>query len=682
MLPKRFNSNRLSVLDSIKFSIPLLQSIAELQPMSEISTLSDDESKQFIKFYEKIISLINQCESLDDFKNIKAPMQSVYDTNQRYLLTKIIDNAQEHFKIKNRITDGETCPIFRFQAYQTDIHNDMTNEKNIEHEQKMEQSNDAYIGINAQSSIIFWNKAAHQLFGWSKEEVLHTKTLESTILPVEILGTHGVHVSNCSKNTPDSHNKIGLQREIEARKKGAQQQFPIAIKILSVGRDDSFRCYAQIKAVTPEKEEQKKYRSEQANNNEEKNTETIFRNLYHTSITDYANVLLGYLKEKIPGKNRPNTYSSQLKKVFGDYEPSITDMLDLKILSSKTDHFLNYFFNQSLDSSQKAFQSEKSTNIIKIASPIEANGLNLTIQSNRIVDIKGHIASIGNAYKDAYEHAHNKIRYCFNDATLYYLSISTQSTSNLMPFYCSPLSKTSPFNKLLQYIDELPSHDEIIQFKEIHKQSITQLNRLIEEIRASNAYNLSTTDICSKMLIKQKKILIMLRGNLSNSESKLNQINKKLHNYIDRSIKSMDKHSFDYSAGNSDTDSISSIRSIPSSIPSPIPDLIPGTIPFSTPCRSQEKSNKQRTAPADYNQETKNPQEFVVNSPSEPTRTLHHPDSTHRICSCLCAQSSDATQDQNMSFFSPRSSQPARRYKVNTAKIAPSAPPTPSMKYN
>lgn len=110
-------------------------------------------------------------------------------------------------------------------------------------------ANDAIIMIDDQGHATYWNRAAHEIFGFSGEEVLG-KELTEFIVPERYRGAHYVGFQGFRKTGQGRH--IGKTIELAGlRKKG--EEFPLELSLSSVKHKDRWYAVATIRDITERK---------------------------------------------------------------------------------------------------------------------------------------------------------------------------------------------------------------------------------------------------------------------------------------------------------------------------------------------------------------------------------------------------------------------------------------------
>jgi PAS domain S-box-containing protein/putative nucleotidyltransferase with HDIG domain len=187
--------------------LDLIRKIKELHPATECIMLTGNSSN----------------ESAIDAVNIGAYgyMTKPYDIEQ---LMQMINGA---------INKHESDEIFR-------VINDTVN--------------DAIIMADGNSKILYWNKAAEKIFGYSAEKIIG-RTLQETIIPKKYQEAH----SDCMDKFKNSDDGIvgGKTMEFSAIRKGGTE-FPIEMSLSSVKRKGQWQAVSIIRDITERKQAEEK----------------------------------------------------------------------------------------------------------------------------------------------------------------------------------------------------------------------------------------------------------------------------------------------------------------------------------------------------------------------------------------------------------------------------------------
>ncbi|WKN41379.1 PAS domain S-box protein [Tunicatimonas pelagia] len=115
-------------------------------------------------------------------------------------------------------------------------------------EEVLEQAVDSVVTINSDKIVTFYNKAAEQMFGYSREEVLGQNV--KMIVPMEHRGNHDQYVE--SNMTTGENKVVGQGRNLEmVRKDGSKFWGNLSLSKVKVG--DALQYTAFIKDITQEK---------------------------------------------------------------------------------------------------------------------------------------------------------------------------------------------------------------------------------------------------------------------------------------------------------------------------------------------------------------------------------------------------------------------------------------------
>ena len=114
--------------------------------------------------------------------------------------------------------------------------------------------NDAIIMADGNSKILYWNKAAEKIFGYSAEKIIG-RTLQETIIPKKYQEAH----SDCMDKFKNSDDGIvgGKTMEFSAIRKGGTE-FPIEMSLSSVKRKGQWQAVSIIRDITERKQAEEK----------------------------------------------------------------------------------------------------------------------------------------------------------------------------------------------------------------------------------------------------------------------------------------------------------------------------------------------------------------------------------------------------------------------------------------
>ncbi|WP_298140318.1 PAS domain S-box protein [Flavobacterium sp.] len=256
-------------------------------------------------------------------------------------ITKILNNRKvvvdELLEMKNgKFLERDYIPIYIKNEYKGHLwkYTDITSR--IESKLLLEQSEErnrlimnsalnAIINIDIHGKIIFWNKQAETIFGWTREEVLG-KTLQETIIPNQHKKSHVNGMSHYMKTGEGP--ALNKQLELPALKKDGTE-FPVEIAIIPIKQNNELFFCSFIQDISERKKsenklkfQEEKYRNIIANMNlgmiEVNNDETIlFANQSFCKIS-------GYELDELIGKNPSKLF------VFGENVEKIEQKKQLR----------------------------------------------------------------------------------------------------------------------------------------------------------------------------------------------------------------------------------------------------------------------------------------------------------------------------------------------------------------
>lgn len=130
-------------------------------------------------------------------------------------------------------------------------------ERNLEEEKAhfvatIENANDAFVEIDNRGKIQAWNRAAEQLFGWSKNEV-HDRDLAEIIIPPEVRSRH--HTGFARFLSTGKSEMMGKRIEVLALKKSGES-FPAELTLGFAKTNSSLFVNAFLHDISERKERQ------------------------------------------------------------------------------------------------------------------------------------------------------------------------------------------------------------------------------------------------------------------------------------------------------------------------------------------------------------------------------------------------------------------------------------------
>ena len=120
----------------------------------------------------------------------------------------------------------------------------------------IETAGDAFIAIDADSTVLEWNQAAERIFGWSRDEILG-RTLPETIIPEH---QRDAHLRGLERFHATGHGAvIGRRIEITGRRRDGTE-LPVELTPWAVGTGDNVRFNAFVADITKRKEFERQLR--------------------------------------------------------------------------------------------------------------------------------------------------------------------------------------------------------------------------------------------------------------------------------------------------------------------------------------------------------------------------------------------------------------------------------------
>ena len=107
-------------------------------------------------------------------------------------------------------------------------------------------SHDAIIMINSQSQVVYWNRAAERIFGYTDKEIIG-RNVSHYILPQADASTHTERIAGFGKDT--FADVTGRTLELTARRKSGDH-FPIELSLSAVDLNGSWHAVASIRDIT------------------------------------------------------------------------------------------------------------------------------------------------------------------------------------------------------------------------------------------------------------------------------------------------------------------------------------------------------------------------------------------------------------------------------------------------
>ena len=120
----------------------------------------------------------------------------------------------------------------------------------------VETADDAFIAIDADSTILEWNRAAERIFGWTREEAIG-RTLPETIIPAV---HREAHIRGLSRYmTSGSGAVLNRRLELTACRKD-KSELPVELTPWAIGHGEGVRFNAFVSDITERKEFERQLR--------------------------------------------------------------------------------------------------------------------------------------------------------------------------------------------------------------------------------------------------------------------------------------------------------------------------------------------------------------------------------------------------------------------------------------
>lgn len=178
--------------------------------------------------------------------------------------------------------------------------------------QTLEQALDAVVTIDARNEITFFNRAAEQLWGYSRDEVLGQNV--KMLVPVDIQSAHDTYVNN---NRKTGHNKIvGASREVLMPRKDGRQVW-VSLALSRVDLDGQVRYTAFVRDITAERDAR-----EIINQTLEQALDAVITIDQDNKVTFFnaaAETLWGYSRSEVLGQNVKMLVPSDIRSAHDGY---------------------------------------------------------------------------------------------------------------------------------------------------------------------------------------------------------------------------------------------------------------------------------------------------------------------------------------------------------------------------
>ncbi len=236
---------------------------------------------------------------------IQANHDDFVNDNRRTRINKIVGTNRE---IEIPRKDGSTIwanlslarvengDSIRYTAFVRDVSEERRQREYIR--QVLEQAIDGVVSIDADNKVTFFNKAAEELWGYSREEVLGKNV--KMLVPVELQQNHDGYIE--ANRTTGVDKIVGTSREVPVfRKDGSQRWGNLALSRIKIGNE--FLYSAFIKDVTEDVKRRKEFETLSLVANETDNSVVITDSMGRI---EYVNPgftkLTGYTIEQAQGK--------------------------------------------------------------------------------------------------------------------------------------------------------------------------------------------------------------------------------------------------------------------------------------------------------------------------------------------------------------------------------------------
>lgn len=181
-----------------------------------------------------------------------------------------------------------------YSAFVKDISTEKTARETID--QTLEQALDAVITIDESNTVIFYNKAAEKLWGYSAREVIGKNV--KMLVPKAIQANHDNYVN--SNRTTGKDKIVGTAREVEIERKDGTKIWG-QLSLSKVRLTNGIRYTAFVKDITAEKNQR-----ETINQTLEQALDAVITIDEHNNVQFFnkaAEKLWGYQREQVIGKN-------------------------------------------------------------------------------------------------------------------------------------------------------------------------------------------------------------------------------------------------------------------------------------------------------------------------------------------------------------------------------------------
>ncbi|RAW01012.1 PAS domain S-box protein [Pseudochryseolinea flava] len=279
------------------------------QALDAVITINSDRIVTFFNMAAEELFGFTREEVLGQNVKMIVPMEhrgrhdNYVDSNIRTGVNKVVGAARElemvrkdgskfwgNLSLSKCEVDGDT----QYTAFIKDISEDRANKQRMY--QTLEQAVDSVVTINADKKILFFNKAAEKMFGFTREEVMGQNV--KMIVPFEHRGGHDGYVD---ANMKTSVNKVvGQGRDLEmTRRDGSKFWGNLSLSKVEINNEIQYTAF--IKDISEER-----FQRERINQTLEQAVDsvvTIDDNKLITFFNKAAERMFGFSREEVLGKN-------------------------------------------------------------------------------------------------------------------------------------------------------------------------------------------------------------------------------------------------------------------------------------------------------------------------------------------------------------------------------------------
>ena len=226
----------------------------------------------------------------------------------------------------------------------------------------IESNINAIIVINEEQMVLVFNKAAEDMFGYTKEEMLYKKSLDK-IIPAHYMDKHHYGMSNYF-NVKKSKHPVGILHEVEGKRKNGEI-FPILIGLGAKVENDHILIAANISDITKYKEQQKQI----------KNRDQI---LQQQSKMAQMGEMVGSIAHQ--WRQPLNEVGINIQKLKYDYKSNIIDESFINEFIDRNKQTIN-FMSRTIDDFRNFFRVDKAKENFSIKSAIKNT---ISMQSSQL----------------------------------------------------------------------------------------------------------------------------------------------------------------------------------------------------------------------------------------------------------------------------------------------------------